>query len=140
MNRDNFEAEVNVTAYIDLLRGTQETVLYDGDVVFRGATFLLNEAGRTVKPGFFKRLEYIAEEVKKILVRETEDLEDFQREDVLIKYDSDTNKDYCGSHGYTAPEGSFLQRALNQPEMEELIKKVDARIRPLFYKERKNNK
>jgi len=55
-------AEVNVTAYTDLLKDESHTVLYDGDVVINHATYSISEwfGKKTIPPGFFRRLEDVA--------------------------------------------------------------------------------
>lgn len=140
-------AEVNVTAYREINNKPQgiiknlfgkrfNIVLYDGDVVINHATYSIGEwfGEKTIPPGFFKRLEDVAEGVKGILLEEAQDLEDFQREDIHVNYHSDTNEDSTfGSRGYTSYSGSYLQRPLNDSEMEKLVREVDTRIRPLFY-------
>lgn len=65
---------------------------------------------------------------------EAYDLEDFQWGDVRVNYASDATKNNDGPRGYTGSEGSYLQRPLNDSEMEKLVREVDTRIRPLFYK------
>jgi hypothetical protein len=130
----DMEVDVDVTAYRDLL-GNERT-LYDGDVIFDEGTYSLSEGERATKSGFLRNLEDVAGEIKDILIEVTGGIPVLKKEDLWIRYHSKAPRDSTfGSRGYTSSHGSYSRRPLNDSEMEELIRKVDEKVRSLFYEE-----
>ena len=129
----DYTVDVNVIAYRDLSITDPSKSFYDGDLVFHESSCSLREfSDRTTLEGFFEKMEDVAEAVKKIVEQDTETLGKF-KSDILLRYHSDTKNSIFGSRGHTTLDGSYLQRPLNESEMETLVREVDSRLRPILY-------
>lgn len=132
---DDLGARVNVTAYYDLLRRKSEP-LYDGEVHFRGGWYSLSE-GDSAKDGFLRTLDDVAKEIEFIFLSETEDLQPFRRQDVIVGYESVAEReDTFGVRGYSDSRRAFSRRLLTDSEMNYLIRVTHERLRKSLYKKK----
>ena len=126
----NCEVGMNVSAY-EVLVGKPRATLYDGEVETWKFDSSVHEVG-SLKPGFLRSLDDVADAIQKIVTSDLEDIENFRRGDLFLRYSSRPNETF-GERGYTDNNGTYLQRPLNKDEMRQLMKKVDSKLRPLFF-------
>ncbi len=135
MNDSDDTAEINIFVNEPLKDGKGK-ILYDCGVMFRGKEYYITQEIDGLVAEMVPSLEFIADEIKDLLVEETQDWKPSHRDSLDIKYFSDPlRKDPSGHRGYACGEDSFLVRALEDSEMRTFMREVDSRVRPLFYED-----
>ncbi|MBS3081155.1 hypothetical protein J4221_06800 [Candidatus Pacearchaeota archaeon] len=120
------EIRINVVAYLEV---TSNRVFYTGELP--NGTVLEEYSRNIVGPGYLNSLEDIAEAIEfgvMDIIGENNYKETLPPN---IVFTSRREEDY--GHAYISNDGTYIQRKLNEEELERLVKLTDARLRPKLY-------
>lgn len=129
MTVTTFEVEVGAFRRV----GTKKW-LYDGKIYCADAEFPFCESSdKAESPGFFTKLEDIAEAITATVREQTSQMDYLDRDLTSINFYSPERPTDDVPSGFIQAYGAYMQRKLTSGEMEQLIKLTDAQLRPRFY-------
>ena len=132
--------KINVTSFRKILGELAGTDLYDGYLIYEEDGINVEDPiregtkeGKT-SPGLFKNLEGVTGSIVRLVLEEVKrkEYDSFEQENLRLEYDSDLSHDF-GIRGYTDSSGSYIQRSLNDSEIEKLVRKIDDGLRPVIF-------
>ena len=134
MDKNDNHFGVCVTRFRQL--DTQRKVnLYDGS--FTEGPGLVEYSEKWKDPGYFTRLEDVADAIIEGIKEQSRDMSDLLRSDIFLEIDSNYKGVFPQSHAYADSSGCFIQEPLSKTELEELVKLTHARLKSEFYEKPK---
>lgn len=122
------DIRINVVSYREVF---SNKVYYGGELQEIG-TGLEEHSDKYVQPGYFTSLEDIAEAIESGVMVEIEERRINPSEEI-VKVVLTSKKEKIYGDSCIDSFGAYIQRSLNEEELEKLIRLTDARLRPKLY-------